>query len=128
MAPTGIASVDFGGRFNTNPVGGVRYVELGAQLAFVIDFDVDIAGYGMFLTDIGDFNAQWSVTMRDVNGVNTTHQINHNVGSPNGNLVFWGFIDSTGLLYNQITISKDNTADAGGLDGVYMITPGELAV
>jgi len=128
MAPNGLATVNFGGRFNTNPVGGVRYVELGAQLAFVIDFSVDIAGFGTFLTDIGDFNAQWSVSMRDVNGVTTTRNITHTVGSPNGNLVFWGFIDSTGLLYNRVTISKDNTADAGGMDGVYMITPGELAV
>lgn len=128
MAPTGLASVNFGGRFNTNPVGGVRYVELGAQLNYVIDFNVDIAGFGMFLTDIGDFNAQWSVTIRDINAVSTTYQISHLVGSPNGNLVFWGFIDSTGLLYDQVTISKDNAADAGGLDGVYMITSGELAV
>lgn len=116
------------GRYNTNPVAGIIHAQPQDNFGATVFFSANLAGFGWFVTDPGDFDAQWTMQVTDENDVVTDYPINHTVGSSSGNLVFWGFLDFTGLLYKSVKISGNSALDSVGLDGVYLVRTADLIV
>jgi len=110
-----IASNTAGGRFNTSSGGSQWW---GPSGTFVIEFITEaVAAFGFYGTDIGDFDGQIQVTLRDTGNVSTSYTIANTVnGATSGALLFWGFIDST-KTYNRITFGNSAAGvDAFGFD------------
>lgn len=104
------------GRFNTSP-GGSKWWEVSG--AFQMDFSSPIAAFGFYGTDIGDFNGNVTVALRNAatNAV-TNLVINNTLNGRNGSLLFWGFVDPT-ATYNRITFGNTNAGvDFFGFDSM----------
>jgi len=100
-----------GGLFNTTVGGNVL---LQATLDFYIDFATPISAFGCYGVDIGDTVpyedvGSWSVSLRDTQGFEETLSVPHATPGSQGNLLFWGFIDTT-KSYDRITLKNSNTA------------------
>jgi len=89
-------------RYNTT-AGGKNYLEVSAA-TFTITFSRAISAFGFYGTDIGDFNGQLTLHLDGAGGgVDLT--VPHTVDSPDGALLFYGFIDST-AQYTSITFGN----------------------
>lgn len=115
------------GRFNTTPAGAL-FAEVSSPCYPVWTFVGNMAGFGFFMTDAGDFDAVWTARVTDENAVVTDYQINAG-GEPNGNLRFWGFIDFSGLGYVSVELrcDPDISGDAVGIDDVYIVNAGQVS-
>lgn len=104
------------GRFSTSP-GGSRWWE--ASGTFWLDFSSPISAFGFYGTDIGDFNGQLTVALRNAaTSAITNLVINNTKNGPNGSLLFWGFIDPS-ASYDRITFGNTNAGtDAFGFDSM----------
>lgn len=121
-----IRGAPFGGRFNTT-TGGNNYADLDDTQTFKLAFTSNMAGFGCYLTDPGDFSSQWYAYVVDQNDVQTIHTIPHAVNGSNGNLVFWGFLDTSGLLYKSVELKTTASAgDAMGIDDLHFISSAQL--
>jgi hypothetical protein len=112
----GINNNTSAGRFNTSP-GGSKWWEVSG--AFQMDFSSPIAAFGFYGTDIGDFNGNVTVALRNAatNAV-TNLVINNTLNGRNGSLLFWGFVDPT-TTYNRITFGNTNAGvDFFGFDSM----------
>lgn len=120
-------SVNVAGRFNTTP-GGALHVEISSTMNPKWSFVGNMAGFGFFVTDAGDFDATWTVRVTDENAVVTDYALNSG-GEPNGNLRFWGFLDNSGLEYVSVEVFCDDTlsGDAIGIDDVYIVNSTQFA-
>jgi len=120
------ASTSSAGRFNTTgaeaaPAGGKVWVSQGA---FSISFDTAISAFGFYGTDIGDFNGQVTVTLKDTGGIDTLLVVNNTINGNDASLLFWGFIDST-KAYTAITFGNTSAGvDFFGFDDMIV---GDLA-
>lgn len=115
----------FLGRFNTT-TGGTIFGNVSPLTPLTFTFGANLAGFGIYFTDMGDFGAQWTATLTDQFDNVTNYDIGHTVGSPEGSLMFWGFIDSTGLLYKSVTFTSSNTADGIGIDDAFLVAAGQI--
>ncbi len=112
------------GRYNTTP-GGVYYVVMssgGADIQIV--FDDFVAGFGAYFSDMGDFTKAWTATITDENDVVTVVPFDNTVDGPNGSLIFWGWLDNSGLLYKSVSFQASGggvQSDGVGIDDI--ITP-----
>lgn len=109
--------------------------------SFGITFSEGIAAFGFYGTDIGDFGGQLSLTLTDINGVETTLIVPNQVGSngsqpEDGSVLYFGFYD-TGNIYTKIAFGNSNTVDGFGFDNFSVGTleqvnpvpePGSLAL
>lgn len=105
------------GRFNTTP-GGNSYLRISGDAD--IEFSTPIAAFGFYGTDFGDFNGVITATFRNaVTAALTPFSIPVTPGTVNGNLIFWGMID-TGATYDKVTFTTVSTGatDIFGLDDV----------
>lgn len=112
------------GRYNTTP-GGVYYAVFssgGPDIEIV--FDDFVAGFGAYFSDMGDFTKAWTATITDENDVVTVVPFDNTVDGPNGSLIFWGWLDNTGLLYKSVSFQASGggvQSDGVGIDDI--ITP-----
>lgn len=95
------------GRFASS---GSSYFQT-ASTGYSISFSTPIAAFGFYGSDIGDISGQLTVRL-DAGPVMT---VDHTVDSPDGSLMFWGFID-TGATYSTITFGTTTTSDVFGFD------------
>ena len=110
------------GRFNTTPAG-LRFAQVASDVNSTFIFDDLVAGFGAYFTDMGDFDAEWYATIYDQFNVPTVVAIGNTVGVVNGSLIFWGFLDNSGLLYSKITFSAINYTSPDGIGIDDIITP-----
>ena len=110
------------GRFNTTP-GGAVFAQNFNALDFDIVFDDLVAGFGAYFTDMGDFDAEWFATIYDQFNVPTVVPIGNSVGVINGSLIFWGWLDNSGLLYSRVVFSQVNYTSPDGIGVDDIITP-----
>jgi len=103
------------GRFNTTAGGSKWWESLGV---FNIDFVAgsEISAFGFYGTDIGDFSGRVTITLTDVNNVQTELIVANTLGAANASLLFWGFVDA-GNSYKRISFGNTNaTVDGFGFD------------
>lgn len=125
-APSAVISGNLAGRFNTSP-GGFQFIEVPVLGSVLYTFDAPAIGFGLFITDAGDFDAQWYARVIDENLVSTDYPIGV-PGSASGALDFWGFIDTSGLTYVSVEILQTViTGDVIGIDDVLIVAPGQTA-
>ena len=109
------------GRFATS---GVNYVE--SRPGFNVDFGMtQVAAFGFFATDIGDFSGQLSLDLLTSGGTNNV-VVPHTVGSggsTDGLLLFYGVIDTVDQ-FTRVTFNNTDTNDAFGFDD---LTVGDVA-
>jgi hypothetical protein len=85
------------------PISGNNYWE-GTE-SFSITFSKDIAAFGFYGVDIGDFDGNLTVTY--VDGATTTLTVPNSTNIAGGSVLYYGFIDSD-HLFNELTFG--NTA------------------
>lgn len=129
----GTATLTGGGRvrsgcvscsFGRKAVSGDKFWEASSS-SFTITFTETIAAFGFYGVDIGDFSGQ--VTLTSSGGSDVTYDIPHTVGaggSTNGNLIFWGVIDTVNT-FTSVTFS--NTGSGGDVFGFDDFTIGTAA-
>jgi hypothetical protein len=101
------------GRFNTTgataaPTAGKWWYVDDVGTDFKITFDTAISAFGFYGTDIGDFNGQVTIKLLGAgDAVLESFTVGTQANSPDGSLLFWGFIDPT-VTYTAILFG--NTA------------------
>ncbi len=104
------------GRF---AISGSKYVE-GSTGSFGITFSEEIAAFGFYGTDIGDFTGQ--VTVTTANGVSHIYTIPHHIGNGSnsdpgdGSALFWGIIDTTNPFTSVSISNSASGTDYFGFD------------
>jgi hypothetical protein len=99
-------------RFNTTAGGNQWWSVFGS---FTLDFSSAISAFGFYATDVGDFGGQISVDLLASDGTHTRFVTPNTVGSGNGSLLFWGFIDDA-QSYTQITFGNTQPVGAAAAD------------
>lgn len=114
------------GRYNTTP-GGLQFAEFVAGGPLTITFDPlnRPAGFGCFLTDIGDFVSAWTATVTDEFDVVTVFPLN-NGGAFIQDLTFFGWLDFSGTVYKSVTFNGTGVSDGAGIDDAFIIAPSQL--
>jgi hypothetical protein len=99
------------GVFNTTS-GGAKFIDATGDVT--ISFGQALSGFGLYLTDLGDFNgAMLTATLALVGG--GTAQVNVQRGGENAGLLFFGVLESDlNVRYSSITFNT--SADAGNPD------------
>ncbi|MDY6784244.1 MAG: PEP-CTERM sorting domain-containing protein [Cyanobacteriota bacterium] len=93
------------GRF---PISGSQYWETNSS--FSIDFSEEIAAFGFYGTDIGDFNGQITLLLENtLTSFSQLLTINNTIDAPNGSALYYGLIAETGELFNKITFGNTNS-------------------
>jgi hypothetical protein len=98
------------GRFATS---GSKWLEVGTNSSFLIEFSSPVSAFGFYGTDIGDFGGQIMLTL--TNGVTKDITVNNTVGAPDGSLLFWGFTDDMNS-YSKIEFNNVSNQDFWGFD------------
>ena len=118
-----------GSSFISDSPGAGRFATSGSQYlqevtsGFTLNFNKDVAAFGFYGTDIGDFNGQITLTL--ANGGAKNFVVNNTVNGPNGSLLFWGFIAGAGETFTSATFG--NTAAGIDVFGFDDLTIGELS-
>lgn len=113
------------GRYNTTS-GGAVYGWISPFEPLLFTFGSLLSGFGIYFTDMGDFGAIWSATLTDEFDNVTVIPISH-TAAVDGALLFWGFLDSTGLRYKSVSFNGTNVADVIGFDDVFLLTLAQIA-
>lgn len=108
---TGSGSIDSGTGSGRRAFSGSQFYESSSR-GFTIDFSESIAAFGFYGIDLGDFAGQ--VTIELSGGTTNTYDIPHTTGSSgstNGNLLYWGIIDTentfTSISFNNTGSGED---------------------
>ena len=118
------------GRFNTTPGQfSSQWWEVNATLgAFKVTFSRNIAAFGFYGTDIGDFDGGLEVELTRKDGSLETQVIKSSSGTASGALLFWGFV-STDTEYSQVlfkTVSGGTADDYFGFDDFVVADKGQV--
>ncbi len=147
VADLQIVNVASAGRFNTSTTSD-RWLEASLQTGsdesapsgiwyrrnrLQFTFSSNIAAFGFYGTDVGDFAAGQSILalLTDSDDVETSHTLIDNTVRNDGSLIFWGFVDDTKtykkvvILVNQAEGESDE--DVIGIDDLVVATPAYLA-
>ncbi len=110
LSGSGIVETDTSyGRF---PISGRNFWEVNSGNNFLITFSANVAAFGFWGTDMGDFSNQLVLSLSNGN----VYNIPHTISAPSGSALFWGIID-TGNLFGSLTISNTGTGgDVFGFD------------
>jgi hypothetical protein len=112
------------GRFNTT-VGGSRWLDIVSN-SVSFTFRDPFAAIGVFLTDIGDFETELKISLRNSETNDTVEfDMTSRLTSTNTqNLAFWGYLDRSGATYNRMTISsRFSQVDRFGIDDITLGDP-----
>lgn len=98
-----------GAAFNTSGTGSAV---IKSDLSWQINFATPIAALGFYGVDIGDTGGfedpgQLSIVLRDTLGVDETFVVPHTLPGNQGNLLFWGVID-TDKQYSRVSFVNSN--------------------
>lgn len=107
------------GRFATSGTNFLQEVTSG----FSVSFGSEIAAFGFYGTDIGDFNGQVTLEITG-NNAPQTFNVGNTINAPNGSLLFWGFIADAGETFTSVAFG--NTAAGSDVFGFDDLTIGEL--
>jgi hypothetical protein len=132
-ASAGATFVDaaFDGLFNTTP-GGTFYAQMsfddgfGGFVPVTFTFSTPVAAFGCYLTDIGDFGGDLTVTLNKTGGGTVVHSVPSTSGTT-GWLAFWGFVDDSSQTYDSIEMVSNDVSEAIAIDDVVMATFAQLA-
>jgi hypothetical protein len=117
-----VLNVPGSGRFATS---GIQYVE--SSPGFNVDFGTqNIAAFGFYGTDIGDFGGQLSLALDLAGGGTSNLIVPHSLGSngsTDGHLLFFGIIDTVNQ-FTKVTFNNTDTTDFFGFDD---LTVGDIA-
>lgn len=97
------------GRFATD---GVNYFETNS--AFSATFNVPVAAFGFYGTDIGDFAGQLGIRLLRASG-DSELMVPHTIDGPNGSLLFFGVIDQANP-FTGVRFTSTASADFFGFD------------
>lgn len=113
------------GQFSTSPS---KHLDAGFGSTLSIDFLLNpISAFGFFGTDISDSGGDLVVSLTDtLNKVSSFNIIQNAGGSYNGNVLFWGFID-TGVTYTNVTIRNTSSSDRFGFDDMVIGDRGQIS-
>lgn len=112
----GSGAVDDDRGTGQGPISGSKWWRTGAGNDFFIDFTDPVAAFGFYGIDVGDINAQLTLTL--VGGSTVTVNIPHSIGSSmNGSVIYFGYID-TANLFTRVTFSNPSTGDDFGFDNM----------
>jgi hypothetical protein len=105
------------GRWSIN--NGTNYLEARSS-SFVLTFASQIAAFGFYGTDIGDFNGALSIEL--FNGATSLgiFQVGNTVGSggsTNGSVLFYGLVDTLNT-FDRIVFRNTDTDDIFGFDNM----------
>jgi|GEM_PF-1661790 len=126
---TEAVSLPVTGVFNTTS-GGSKFIDATGDVT--ITFGQALSGFGLYLTDLGDFNgALLTATVALVGG--GTAQVDVQRGGENASLLFFGVLESD-LTVRYSSITFNTNADTGspdvfGMDdfvGVVRVTDGQV--
>lgn len=112
------------GRFATS---GTNFLQATTG-DFTITFATAISAFGFNGIDIGDFvTQQMSLTLTDINGVETEFTVPHSLGIGNNDnaTLFWGFIDA-GNSYTQISFNNAGGGDTFAFDDMVVGDVGQI--
>lgn len=113
------SSPDGFGRFATSGSNYLTNVTSGFQM----DFSSEIAAFGFYGTDIGDFNGQITLWMNS--GLAQSYTVNNTLNGPNAGLLFWGVIAGLNETFTRVIFGNTNAGtDVFGFDD---LTIGDLA-
>lgn len=112
------------GQFSTSPS---MHLDAGFGSTLSIDFLLNpISAFGFFGTDISDSGGDLVVSLTDTLNNITSFNIIQNAGSSyNGNVLFWGFID-TGVAYTNVSIRNTSSSDRFGFDDMVIGDRGQI--
>lgn len=100
------------GVFNTTS-GGSKFIDASGNVT--ITFTEAVAGFGLYLTDLGDFsNSLITATLRIAGG--GTAQVDVKSDGLNADLLFFGVYDDSSAAYSSITFNTNSLGDVFGMD------------
>jgi hypothetical protein len=74
------------------PISGNQYFDTESD--FTITFSTEIAAFGFYGVDIGDFGGQTTLTLTHLGGPSTMVTVPNIINGPGGGVLFFGFIDT----------------------------------
>lgn len=117
---------------NSNPVGQFStspsmHLDAGFGSTLSINFLLNpISAFGFYGTDISDSGGDLVVSLTDtLNNVTTFNIIQDAGGINDGNVLFWGFID-TGVTYSNVSIRNTSSSDRFGFDDMVIGDRGQI--
>lgn len=112
------------GQFSTSPS---MHLDAGFGSTLSIDFLLNpISAFGFYGTDISDSGGDLVVSLTDtLNNVTNFNIIQNAGGVNNGNVLFWGFID-TGTTYTKVSIRNTSSSDRFGFDDMVIGDRGQI--
>lgn len=109
---TGMGAIQSGDSTGRWAISGTKYWEApgSSTSLFSITFTEEIAAFGFYGTDIGDFQGQVTVTTE--NGVSTTYTIPHPINQNNYayTALYWGVIDTVNP-FTSITFANTGSGE-----------------
>jgi hypothetical protein len=120
------ATVTSGGAVSTDTGNGRWSISAGANFleaessSFVLTFASQIAAFGFYGTDIGDFGGALSIEL--FNGATSLglFEVGNTIGdngSTNGSVLFYGLVDTVNT-FNRIVFRNTDTGDIFGFDNM----------
>lgn len=108
--------VDDLGRFNTTPgLASTKILEFNDNCT--ITLSAPTYCFGLYATDVGDFDGQSKITITDTTGSTTYTIPNSGIASANGNLIFWGIVNNHPVLSATLfNVVVSPPSDVTGLD------------
>jgi hypothetical protein len=103
------------------PISGDQYLETNSE--FLINFDQEVAAFGFYGIDIGDFDGQITLTLTD--GNSTTLTIPNTTSGLGGSVLFYGIIaDNDNEVFTDVSFG--NTASGVDFFGFDDLTVGDI--
>ncbi len=122
---TGIETGNGSGRFATS---GTTFVETGSGGDFNIAFNTSISAFGFFATDIGDFGNSLGLRLTLTGGGTVDLDVPNTVNSPDGSLLFFGFVDTVDTYTNISFFNDPGGDDVFGFDDLIVGDAGQVVV
>jgi hypothetical protein len=107
------------GRFNTT-AGGSNYYQVVTGNDFQIEFSTDVAAFGFYGTDIGDFQGQLVIEFYDENDNLLFSEDVGASGAPNENILFYGIVADS--AFRSVRFSAIGGNDGFGFDDMIVGT------
>lgn len=111
------------GRFATS---GSNYVETSGGGDFTITFSTAISAFGFYGTDLGDFGNELVLRLTSSGGGTVDLATGNNSNSPNGALIFFGFIDAMDSYTAVTFLNQPTGTDIFGFDDLIVGDPGQV--
>lgn len=116
-----VANTGVSGTFNTT-VSGAVHIQIQGDGQLRVVFDTPVSAFGFYLTSIGKTtNARLAVYAVNDKGYRQRYVVPHNrSGSPSGNLVFFGVIDTVRRFREFTLVVEAGTSEIYGFDDLVL--------